>query len=161
MEKRYRIGSTGAQRGIMGVSMGGYGALHYAFQYPQKFAAVSGTMPALMDRPPRDVGEPMLRHALAAVFGIPPDPAFFAQNSPMNLARAAPPAAMHRLTIYFDCGDQDRYGFDRTVVQLDKLLAARGIAHEAHIYPGGHNWQFVEQHLDAALKAQSRGVGAK
>ena len=161
MERRYRIDSTGAQRGIMGVSMGGYGALHYAFQYPRKFAAVSATMPALMDRPPREPADPLLRDALAAVFGNPPDPAFFAQNSPMNLARLAPMAAMRRLTIYFDCGDQDRYGFDRTVTQLDKLLAKRGIMHEAHIYSGGHNWRFVEQHLAAALKAQSRGLGAK
>ena len=161
MERRYRIGATGAQRGIMGVSMGGYGALHYAFKYPKEFAAVSATMPALMDRPPRGLGEPLVRNALAEVFGSPPDPAFFAQNSPLNLARVAPFRAMQRLTIYFDCGDQDRYGFDRGVAQLDRLLSGRGIAHEAHIYAGGHNWSFVEQHLDAALKTQSRGLGAK
>ena len=161
MERRYRIGSARAQRGVMGVSMGGYGALHYAFKYPQKFAAVSATMPALMDRPPRELGEPLVRNALAAVFGNPPDPVFFEKNSPLNLARSAPVAAMHRLTIYFDVGAEDRYGFNRTVVQLDRLLAGRGIAHEAHIYPGGHNWSFVEQHLDAALEAQSRGLGAR
>ena len=162
MERRYRIDSTGAKRGIMGVSMGGYGALHYGFKYPQKFAAISGTMPALMDRPPRALGEPLVRDALAAVFGNPPDPAFFAQNSPMNLARVAPLAAVRPLTIYFDCGDQDRYGFDRGVGQLDELLTGRGVAHEAHIFPGGgHNWSFVEQHLDAAFKAQSHGLGAK
>ena len=161
MERRYRIGSTGAQRGIMGVSMGGFGALHYAFKYPQKFAAVSATMPALMDGPPRALGEPLVRNALAAVFGNPPDPVFFEKSSPLNLVRAAPLTAMQRLTIYFDCGSQDRYGFDRGVAQLDKLLAGRGIAHEAHIYPGGHNWSFVEQHLDAAYRAQSSGLGAK
>ena len=161
MESRYRIDSSGTRRGIMGVSMGGFGALHFAFKYPQKFAAVSGTMPALMERPRLEMGEPLVRDALAAVFGSPPDAAFFAQNSPLNLARLTPAAEMHRLRIYFDVGNEDRYGFDRTVAQLDKLLAARGIAHEAHIYPGGHNWRFVEQHLDAALVAQWRGLGAK
>jgi S-formylglutathione hydrolase FrmB len=161
MERRYRIGSMGAQRGIMGVSMGGFGALHYAFKYPQKFAAVSATMPALMDRLPRELAEPILQSAMGAVFGDPLDPAFYERNSPFHLARAAPLEATGRMTIYFDCGAQDRYGFDRGLAELDKLLTRRGIAHEAHIYPGGHNWRFVEEHFDSALEAQSRGLRAR
>jgi S-formylglutathione hydrolase FrmB len=161
MERRYRIGSTGAQRGIMGVSMGGYGALHYAFKYPEKFAAVSATMPALDEHLPRQLDLPMLDRALAEVFGNPPNAAFYENNSAMHLARVVPLTALRRLTIYFDCGAQDRFGFERGVAELDKLLSDRGVPHEAHIYPGGHNWQFVTEHLDGALQAQSRGLHAK
>jgi S-formylglutathione hydrolase FrmB len=161
MEKRYRIGSTGAQRGIMGVSMGGYGALHYAFKYPEQFAAVSATMPALVERLPRRLDMPILQTALDAVFGSPPDPAFYDKNSVMHLARIAPQPALRRLTIYFDCGAQDRFGFERGVAELDTLLSDRGVPHEAHIYPGGHNWQFVTEHFDGALQAQWRGFHAR
>lgn len=161
MERRYRIDSTGAQRGIMGISMGGYGALHYAFKYPEKFAAVSATMPALAEQLPKNLGEPMVDAALSEVFGVPHDEAFYEKNSPFRLVRIAPLTALRRLTIYFDDGAQDRFGFDRGTAGLDSLLTARGVPHEAHIYPGGHNWYFVEQHLPAALEAQSRGLHAK
>jgi S-formylglutathione hydrolase FrmB len=161
MEKKYRIGDTAAQRGVMGISMGGYGALHYAFKYPEKFAAVSADMPALLEGLPRELAEPRMQTALGKVFGDPLDPEFADKNSPLRLVRTAPLPSMRRLTIYFDCGAQDRFGFDRGTAELDQLLTGRGIAHEAHIYPGGHNWQFVKQHFAASLVAQSRGLGAK
>jgi S-formylglutathione hydrolase FrmB len=44
---------------------------------------------------------------------------------------------------------------------MDKLLTQRGIAHEAHVYPGAHDWQFLQQHFAASLEAQSAGLGAK
>ena len=161
MEKRYRIGTTASQRGIMGISMGGYGALHYGFKYPQKFAAVSADMPALMEELPHSFAEEWLESALQGVFGKPFDPAFFEMNSPFHLARTAPAAALRHMTIYFDCGAQDRFGFDAGTFEMDKLLTERGVAHESHIYPGGHDGEFVMQHLAASLEAQSRGLGAK
>jgi hypothetical protein len=45
------------------------------------------------------------------------------------------------------------------VRQMDKLLTARHEAHEAHIYPGGHDMQFVSQHLEASMAFQSRALG--
>src|SRR5271157_420946 len=55
MEKKYRAEGTRATRGITGISMGGYGALHYAFKYPTEFAAVSAEMPALIADLPKNV----------------------------------------------------------------------------------------------------------
>jgi S-formylglutathione hydrolase FrmB len=161
MQKKYRIGTTAAQRGVMGISMGGFGALHDAFKYPDKFSAVSANMPALFEHPPGEGGDALLQGAQGEVFGTPPDAAFFETNSPLHLARTAPVAALRRMTIYFDCGLQDRYGFNLGAEAMDKLLTQRGIAHESHIYPGGHDWQFVMQHFAAALEAQSKGLGAK
>jgi len=65
------------------------------------------------------------------------------------------------MTIYFDCGAQDRYGFNTGTMAMDKLLTARGVAYEAHIYPGGHDWAFVLEHFAASLEAQSKGLGAR
>jgi S-formylglutathione hydrolase FrmB len=161
MEKKYRIGTTGAQRGIMGVSMGGYGALHYGFKYPQKFAVACANMPALMEQMPSEPSGEGQERLMGAIFGAPPDRGFYEMNSPFHLARTAPLAALRRMTIYFDCGAQDRYGFAMGTAAMDKLLMQRGVAHESHIYPGGHDWQFVLEHFGASLEAQSKGLGAE
>jgi S-formylglutathione hydrolase FrmB len=161
MEKKYRIGTSRGQRGIMGISMGGYGALHYAFKYPERFAAVSANMPALIERLPREFTPEWKQGVLGKIFGDPPDMAFFEKNSAFRSARTAPLGALKRMAIYFDCGDHDRYGFDAGTQAMDKLLTQRGVAHEAHIYPGGHDWAFVLQHFSASLETQSKGLGAK
>lgn len=161
MEKKYRIANQGSERGIMGISMGGFGALHYGFKYPRKFAVVSANMPALMERLPHEVIQERQQKLMGRIFGNPPDEAFYAKNSPLQLVRTAPSGALRHLTIYFDCGAQDRYGFYKGTAAMDKLLTSRGVAHEAHIYPGGHNWEFVSEHFAASLEAQSKGLKAK
>jgi S-formylglutathione hydrolase FrmB len=160
MEKKYRIGTTRSQRGIMGVSMGGYGAMHYGFAYPEKFAAVSANMPALVEHLPRELSQELDQRLMAATFGNPPDLQFYEKNSAFHLARTAPLPALKRMTIYFDCGLRDRYGFNHGTEAMDKLLTQRGIPHEAHIYPGGHDWPYVLEHFGASLEAQSKGLGA-
>src|SRR6516164_9340741 len=54
MEKKYRVASTRAKRGVTGVSMGGFGALRLAFKYPEQIGAVSAQMPALLAEVPQD-----------------------------------------------------------------------------------------------------------
>jgi S-formylglutathione hydrolase FrmB len=160
MEKKYRIGKTRSQRGILGVSMGGYGALHYAFKYPGMFSAVSANMPALIEHLPPELSSEWQQKLMGRVFGDPPDTAFYEKNSPFRLARNVPVSALRHMVIYFDCGAQDRYGFNVGTLSMDKLLTQRGIAHEAHIYPGGHDWPYVLEHFAASLQAQSKGLGA-
>jgi S-formylglutathione hydrolase FrmB len=161
MEKRYRVATSRAQRGIMGISMGGFGALHYGFKYPEKFAAVSANMPALIPHLPEQLSQDWQRRLMGEIFGDPPDLKYYERNSVFHLARTAPPGELKRMTIYFDCGAQDRYHFYLGTKALDELLASEGVPHEAHIYPGGHDWPYVLEHLAASLEAQSRGLGAK
>ncbi|MGH9743150.1 MAG: alpha/beta hydrolase, partial [Candidatus Acidiferrum sp.] len=52
VEKRYRAQSDRKSRGIAGISMGGYGALHIAFQHPRLFAAVGALSAALIEQLP-------------------------------------------------------------------------------------------------------------
>src|SRR5277367_5405052 len=49
VEKRYRAQAGRSTRGIAGISMGGYGALHIAFRHPQLFAAVGALSAALIE----------------------------------------------------------------------------------------------------------------
>jgi S-formylglutathione hydrolase FrmB len=160
MEKKYRIGTTRSQRGIMGVSMGGFGAMHYAFKYPEKFAVVSANMPALIEHLSSELSRELEQRLMGATFGNPPELPFYEKNSAFHLARTTPLPALKRMTIYFDCGARDRFGFNDGTKAMDKLLTQRGVPHEAHIYPGGHDWPYVLEHLAASLEAQSRGLGA-
>lgn len=156
MEKRFRLAGTRAGRAIEGVSMGGYGALRFAFKYPQMFAAVAAHMPALEEELPRGSGSVGLARFLGNAFGSPINERFWKENTPFVFARTA---NLQGLKIYFDCGDQDGYGFNSGTRQLDRLLTERHLPHEAHIYPGGHDWQYVAQHLDQSLLFDSRALG--
>ena len=53
IEHRYRVRAGRNSRGITGMSMGGYGALRFAFAYPQLFSSVSAHSAALVAEPPR------------------------------------------------------------------------------------------------------------
>ena len=157
IERRYRAHSGRAYRAISGVSMGGYGALHLAFRYPQLFSAVSAHSPALIEKLPVFLAgvsssSPRAR-ILGGVFGSPADPAFWERNSPLTLAHTA---RLGGLKIYFDCGDQDDFGFDAGAQALAKILNTRHIPYEFHLYPGHHDWTYFAAHLPASLQFHSR-----
>jgi len=156
IEKRYRVSPGRANRAISGVSMGGYGALHLAFRHPQLFSSVSAHSAALIDKLPNFLGgvqqSPRSR-VLGGTFGIPPNPTFWDQQSPIAIARADNLAG---LKIYFDCGDQDDYGFDAGATALDKVLTARRIVHQFHLYPGRHDYTYFAAHIPESLKFHSQ-----
>jgi S-formylglutathione hydrolase FrmB len=160
IEKRYRIRSARESRGIAGISMGGYGALRMAFRHPGLFASVSTTSAALIEKLPAiTAGDSPLSgplRLLGDVFGSPLDRAFYDANNPLTLARAAD---LSRLKIYFDCGTEDDYGFNIGAQKLHDLLLSRQIAHEFHLYPGGHNVVYFADHLAASLQFDSRAFG--
>lgn len=163
MEKKYRVDSTRATRGITGVSMGGYGALRLAFKYPDDFAAASGQMPALIPDLPSNLsskapGSP--GGLLGDVFGSPFNRAYFTRNNVFYFARNDSAANLKRMKIYFNVGNNDDYGFEQGAEQLDQILKSRGIPHEFHIYPGRHDAQFAIRYFPEVMEFQWRAIGA-
>jgi len=162
VERRYRALPGRKNRGITGVSMGGYGALHLGLRRPLLFGSVSAHMPALIKNFPPGLfanGElvnPRLR-VMESAFGRPFDVQYWQQNSPLTLARTA--ASLPK--IYFDCGHEDDYGFDAGATALAAVLKARNAPHESHIYPGAHDWQYVAQHLPASLSFHWKAFAQK
>ncbi|MFI5115809.1 MAG: alpha/beta hydrolase [Terriglobales bacterium] len=164
MEKKYRAERTRATRGITGVSMGGYGALRLAFKYPDEFAAVSAQMPALIGDLPKDftAGGPGSPGSLMGdVFGSPFSRAYFERNNVFAFARSDSAASLKRMKIYFNVGNNDDYGFEQGAQRLDQLLNSRGVPHEFHIYPGGHDPQFVVRHFGDVIEWQWKTIGAR
>jgi S-formylglutathione hydrolase FrmB len=157
IEKRYRAVGTRAGRGITGVSMGGYGALRLALKYPDRFAAVSAHSAALIDRI-SDVEASAFGRSVSA-FGTPLDRKYWDEQTPFALVRAG--ANVSALKIYFDCGASDDYGFANGARALHQLLEQRKVPHEFHLYPGGHDGEYVAEHIDESLEFQSKALGAK
>ena len=160
IEKTYRVRPGRAGRAIGGISMGGYGALRFAFAYPELFSSVSAQSAALILDSPKDInaaarsGSPVVR-ALTGVFGNPINVAHWQANNPFVLAKKNQ-AALKKLAIYFNCGDNDDYGFEKGAAALDRQLTAQGIGHQYHPYPGDHSLNYFLTHLGETMEFASR-----
>lgn len=161
IESHYRVEAQRRSRGVSGVSMGGYGALRFAFRYPQLFGSVSAHSAALIEKLPTgnmtDSQGSLLSRILGGAFGSPPDAKYWNENNPFTLARNGP--RPKGLQIYFDCGTEDDFGFDDGAQKFHQFLVSRGISHEFHLYPGGHDWNYVAEHFPASLEFHSRAFG--
>jgi S-formylglutathione hydrolase FrmB len=160
IESRYRASSGRSNRAISGVSMGGYGALRFAFSHPEMFSAVSAQSAALMAESPGELdaaehsGAPQGK-MLTAVFGSPIDVSHWKNNSPFVLAQRNA-AAVRKMAIYFNCGQDDNYGFEKGAAALHDQLLKEGVKHEYHPYPGDHSLTYFLAHFDEVLTFHSR-----
>ena len=76
------------------------------------------------------------------------------------MGQAGQPAQFANLKLYFDCGDQDRYGFNAGAEQLDKILTANGFPHQYVLRPGNHGWSYLDPYLHFSLEFHSRVFAA-
>jgi S-formylglutathione hydrolase FrmB len=163
MESKYRIRVGRDNRAISGISMGGYGALRFAFAHPELFSAVSAQSAALITETPQQLdaaantGSPLLG-VLAPVFGRPIDVRHWNENDPFLLARRNA-AALRKLSIYFNCGQADNYGFDKGNAALDEQLSKERIRHEYHAYAGDHSISYFLSHFAEVMEFHSRAFG--
>ncbi len=155
IELRYRALGTRAGRAIGGVSMGGYGALRFAFLYPSQFASVAVHSAALVENMPPTLTQSFGRSLRS--FGEPFDPAYWNANTPFALVGDAD--GLDGLRIYFDCGRNDDFGFNVGAEALHELLERRGVPHEFHLYPGNHSREYVGEHFDESLEFQWSAIG--
>ena len=128
---------------LLGVSMGGYGALKIAFAQPEAFKAVAAVEPAL---------EPALRAAdvrprnrfyvwgednPTALVGPDRDPDLFESDNPANRAlRNVDRIQAAGLAIYLECGDDDSLLFQDGAEFLHRLLWDLDVSHEYRLTAG-------------------------
>jgi S-formylglutathione hydrolase FrmB len=159
IEGKYRIRAGRAGRAISGISMGGYGALRLAFAHPELFSAVSAQSAALITESPKQLdaaGRSVapLAGVLGAVFGTPIDVSHWDANNPFLLARRNA-VALRKLAIYFNCGQDDNYGFEKGAAVLDEQLKKEGIKHEYRSYPGDHGVGYFLSHFAEVMEFHS------
>jgi S-formylglutathione hydrolase FrmB len=163
IEKSYRIRPGRVGRAISGISMGGYGALRFAFAHPELFSAVSAQSAALITESPQELdaasrfGTP-LTAVLVAPFGKPINVAHWNDNNPFLLAKKNA-AGLRRLAIYFNCGQDDNYGFEKGAAALHAELQKEKINHEYHAYPGDHSLAYFLTHFAEVMEFHSEAFG--
>jgi S-formylglutathione hydrolase FrmB len=163
IENKYRIRAGRGGRGISGISMGGYGALRFAFAHPELFSAASAQSAALITESPQTLdsasrtGAP-LAGVLAPIFGKPINVPHWNENSPFVLAKKNA-AALRNLAIYFNCGQDDNYGFEKGAAALHEELQREGVKHEYHPYPGDHSLTYFLSHFAEVMEFHSKAFG--
>lgn len=153
IDKQYRTIPDAQHRGVSGVSMGGYGALHLAMLHSGVFGSVSAQGAALVPKFPHPVPTTgrwgFYARILEHSFGNPLNEAYWDANNPLELAKD--PAKFAGLQIYFDCGTDDRYGFEHGAELLDEELNKNDVPHVFALRPGNHGWDYLHKYMKYSL----------
>lgn len=136
VDATYRTIARQESRGIEGMSMGGYGALHLGMKHPTLFGAISSVAPAIL----QDLkDEPKER--TFDTFGD--DEAYYDANGPWTLARENADALRQGCAIRLLAGDQDAR-LRSTLLAFHELLTQLGIPHRfSEVKGAGHVYKDI------------------
>ena len=136
VENRFPAAHDRANRAIVGISMGGFGAVTLAFKHPDLYVFAGG-MSSAVDVPSRPFSIKRIGQYRdhAQIFG-PWGSATRRTNDPYILVTSADPAKAPYL--YLTCGEQE--GLLPANRRLANLLEKGGFKCEFHPGPGGHDW---------------------
>jgi len=140
VDSTYRTIAQREFRAVEGFSMGGYGASHLGFKYPEVFGVISDHAGALF---PATEGKTALccsnvYRAWNYAFGA--NEAYFNASSPLTLAQQNADSIRGRTHIRIMFGDQDKTSGIPGDIELHELLQSLNITHEFKIVAGiGHD----------------------
>jgi S-formylglutathione hydrolase len=151
---QYHVSAEAAKTAIGGYSMGGLGALRFAFKNPDKFAGVAGWEPSVLPAYYwTDVRSRNRFHYsdefLEKIYGKPFVSNWEANNPALIAKTNADALRDSKLQIYIECGDEDYLNLDEGTEFLHRSLWDLGIPHEYHSVRGA-------DHLGRTLDARSR-----
>lgn len=158
VESRFPVAPGRSQRAIVGVSMGGFGAVILSFKHPNLFSLAAALSSAL-DVPSRPlswkrIGQYRRHEAIFGAWGSVTRRA----SDPYLLAASANPAQVPYF--YLTCGNQE--GLLPANRKFATLLEQHHFRYEFHSGPGGHDWnqwngrlQDVFERLQNKLRADA------
>ena len=149
VERKFPVGQGRADRAIVGVSMGGFGAVTLALKHPDRFAFVGGLSPAI-DVPSRPFSIKRISQyrGHAQIFGPWGSPTRRA-NDPYVLIEKSEPAKVPYL--YLTCGQQE--GLLPANRRFATLLQKYRFNYEFHEGAVGHDWNQWNRRLPELLQA--------
>jgi S-formylglutathione hydrolase FrmB len=154
VERRFHARTNRDGRVIVGVSMGGFGAINLALRHPEKFAFV-GAISAAVDVPRRTFSWKRLNQSRAFRDLFGPDGSDSRRNNdPFVLVRRADPSKTPYF--YLACGKQESLLAPNR--EFTALLDKDRIAHEFHIVPGGHEWNQWNASLPGVFESLRRHI---
>jgi enterochelin esterase-like enzyme len=134
IDATYRTVATRDGRAIQGGSMGGMGALKFAFKYPDLFGSAVACCPAMLDADANMERNPELIPAL-----FQGDKALFTRDSPAAMVVTNAGNIRGRLAIKIVIGSED--GLLKWTEQLHASMVKLQISHEVEIVGGvGHDF---------------------
>ncbi len=156
IESRYRIRKRKRFRAVSGLSMGGYGALNYAFKYPELFSAAAPLSAAVYtDEQIINFTQKRWDKVEGVIFGKGLKgkerlTKTLLANHPLYLLDKLNKEKLKTVKYYIDCGDDDRLtiGNSELHIKMTKL----GIPHEFRVRDGRHSWTYWRTGLLNAFK---------
>lgn len=140
VEGRYRTMRSAHGRAILGLSMGGYGAVKFALRRPDLFA-VAGSLSGAFNGPLDADETPEYRDQLVRVFGERGS----RTREDNDIFRLLPLNPTVLPYFYLSCGTADQ--FLQTNRRFVGALQAQKVAYEYHEMPGQHSWTYWDQHI--------------
>jgi S-formylglutathione hydrolase FrmB len=157
VESKFPVASGRANRAIVGISMGGFGAINLSFRHPELFVFAGALSPAV-DAPTRPFSLKRIGRwsEHTAAFG-PWGGKTRRENDPYLLVQTVDPTRAPY--IFVSCGEKE--GFLRSNRKFAALLAQYHFRYEFHVVPGGHDWNQWNQRLPDVFKSLSEHLGPK
>jgi putative tributyrin esterase len=156
VERVFPARTDRAGRVIGGLSMGGFGAVKLGLSHPDKFCSITSLSGAIMtplhNYKKRSNDPPELKEEFETILGEnwhggPNDCAALAKNCPKEL----------RPVLRLDCGTGD-FLLEQNR-DYHRILDEVGYSHEYAEYPGEHNWDYWDVHIQDALAFHCRNLG--
>jgi len=161
VDATYRTIDRRAARAVEGFSMGGFGAAHLGFKYPETFGLVSILAGSLHKA--EDIAE---RHSRLFREAFGGDKAYFEKNSPWTLLKDNADELKGKTRVRVVVGDEDGlYGGNK---EFHQALDRRGVKNDFETVKGvGHDYQklydglgdeafsFYKKHLAGAKAASN------
>lgn len=152
IETNYRTLTSRDGRFIAGLSMGGYGALHYVLKYPEKFQAAALLSPAIYNPEPPETSSARF----VKVFAKPgTDGAYNSEVWKANNYPAYFDSYLKKgiqVPMYINSGDDDDFNIESEVTQFYELLRKNKQPAELRIVNGKHEWPVWQSTLGDSLK---------
>ncbi|MDX3925749.1 MAG: alpha/beta hydrolase-fold protein [Shinella sp.] len=156
VEKTYDVVPGKENRGILGLSMGGYAAMAFSLKHPDMFAGAAALSAAFrtdhqiveLDQAGYD-----RRYGKAWGLGLTGKDrlnAPYYANSVLDLVEKVPPEQIKKTGFYIDCGSYDDFFVGNAELHLK--LRKMGIEHRFMAREGGHDWDYWRTGLPEATK---------
>ena len=157
VESKFPVAQDRAHRAIVGVSMGGFGAVKLALVHPDLYVFAGG-MSSAIDVPSRPFSIKRWGQwrGHRAIFG-PWQGEVQKKNDPLILVRTVDPKNVPYL--YLTCGEQE--GLLPSNRQLAHILAERHFQYEFHTGPVSHDWNQWNGRLPLLFQSLMQHISPK
>lgn len=145
-QRTFGLSAAREKNFVMGLSMGGYGALKCALTFPDQFAGCGAFSSVTDVRARRKASPPERRQEFDALYGpgedVPPESDLY------DLLEHANSTALPRF--FMTCGEQDELLPDS--IRMVESLKRKGCQVRFEHWPGGHEWRLWDRSVEMAME---------